>query len=46
MRAEARIQLALAAVGVPAILLFWKGDAKWPNPFLQPPSKPGGTAHA
>ena len=33
MRAETKVQLALAIVGVPAIFCFWRADAKWPNPF-------------
>ena len=33
MRAETKVQAALALLGVPAIFWFWKADAKWPNPF-------------
>ena len=33
MKAEAKIQLAIALLGVPAIFYFWKADSKWPNPF-------------
>ena len=33
MRAETKIQAALAVLGVPLIFYFWKADAKWPNPF-------------
>ena len=33
MRTEAKVQLALAAVGVPLLLYIWKPDSKWPNPF-------------
>ena len=28
-----RIQLGLAVIGLPLLLVFWKQDAKWPNPF-------------
>ena len=36
MKPETRMQLGLAVLGVPAMLLFvWKPDAKWPNPFLR-----------
>lgn len=46
MRAETRIQLAMALLGVPAVFVLWKPDAKWPNPFspfLQKP-KPSDSA--
>ena len=33
MKAETKVQAALALLGVPAIFWFWKADAKWPNPF-------------
>ena len=39
MKAETKIQLALAVLGVPAIFYLWRPDSKWPNPFaLQSPS--------
>ena len=34
MKAEAKIQVALALLGIPAIFWFWRADAKWPNPFV------------
>jgi hypothetical protein len=40
MKAETKIQLTLAMLGVPAIFYLWRPDSKWPNPFaLQPPSQ-------
>ena len=35
MKLESKVQLALAAVGLPLVLWVWKGDAKWPNPLWQ-----------
>ena len=41
MKAESKVQLAMAVVGVPLIFFLWKPDAKWPNPFaLSGPSSP------
>lgn len=37
MRAESKVQIALALVGVPLVFLGWRGDAKWPNPFAPKP---------
>lgn len=43
MKADTKIQLAMAALGLPAIFYFWRADAKWPNPFaLQPAVKSSG----
>ena len=42
MKAESKIQLALAVVGVPFIFWIWKPDSKWPNPFAL--GKPRGPA--
>ena len=40
MRAEYKIQAALAVLGIPLIFFIWKPDAKWPNPFsLRPPAQ-------
>ena len=36
-----RIQLGLAIIGIPLLLVFWKQDAKWPNPFRAPPKEKG-----
>lgn len=34
MRAETKLQLAIAVVGIPVmVLVVWKPNAKWPNPF-------------
>jgi len=38
MKAEAKVQLALAIVGIPVIMLVvWNpsGSTKWPNPFRE-----------
>ena len=44
MKAEYKIQLALAVLGVPSIFYLWRPDSKWPNPFaLQPPSQDSPT---
>lgn len=37
MRAETKVQLLLAIVGLPVLtLVVWRGDdPKWPNPFRE-----------
>ena len=42
MKAEAKVQLAMAVLGVPLIFYVWKPDSKWPNPFAlsKPAVKP------
>jgi hypothetical protein len=36
----AKIQLALAVIGIPLIIAIWSPEAKWPNPLRQPAAKP------
>ena len=33
MKAEYKIQAAMALLGIPLIFFIWKPDSKWPNPF-------------
>ena len=42
MKTESKIQLGLAVLGMPLLLLLWKPDAKWPNPFrsIEPKTAP------
>ena len=38
MKAEAKVQLALAVVGIPVMMIVvWNpsGTSKWPNPFRE-----------
>ena len=33
MKSALAAQLAVAALGTAAILVYWRADGKWPNPF-------------
>ena len=44
MKSEAKIQLAMAVIGVPLIFFIWKPDAKWPNPFALGGKPRGGSS--
>jgi uncharacterized membrane protein YccC len=36
MKTETKVQLAMAIIGIPVtVLVVWKPNAKWPNPFRE-----------